>query len=281
MTAVPRTEAAAITDARNRLAHFAGPVDLDQVQHPLVTASCEERAELVMSLARLAPGTPFASVCERFAEAIRQLELMDVPAAWVEHSRKRELMMAGEVMRFVQHAWSLAGQIDDLQAGQDALCGRGPRTQRVLRKARIPLWVVNALKDIDPYDLRSMTAVALLDLADFKDPELLHRGERSRDAFLAEAASALQVLRVLTILNVEPAAWNELLERLDARLEAAERPDASRVGEVAVPPRPCRPPGELVLAEPRVPRAPGCVAPRRSIDMGRRRVQRWKALASA
>lgn len=58
MTAVPRTEAAAITDARNRLAHFAGPVDLDQVQHPLVTASCGERAELVMSLARLAPGPP-------------------------------------------------------------------------------------------------------------------------------------------------------------------------------------------------------------------------------
>jgi hypothetical protein len=126
--------------------------------------------------------------------------------------------------------------------------------------------VLAALAGKSSDDLGQMTARELVMLAGHASPKV-----GGRD-LLMEAEAALGLLRTLAVLDVEPGAWNELLSRLAARLEAAE--DASQVGEFVVPPRPCHPPGELVMAQPQIPRAPGCAVPRRSSDRGRRRLRK-------
>jgi hypothetical protein len=99
---------------------------------------------------------------------------------------------------------------ETLSAGSD-------RARRVLRSARIPLWVMRALSGVDVEDPRLMTAEDLVVRAGLSQPvapRFRAVGEPSPEALLADAESALRVLRVLATLGVPPAAWNDFLEGL-------------------------------------------------------------------
>jgi hypothetical protein len=281
MAAVPRDAAEAIWRMRCNAVHrfpgtSSGLVD-DPVRHPLIDGSGVQRAVLLRALAGCAPGTPFAQFCSQAAEQIVALDLVrtGADANSGDAYRMVGLTMVGEVMRFVLQAWNAAGRIDALDAQQDAWCARNHRARRVLRAARIPLWVVSALSGVNSEDVRSMTAETLVERAGLS--QAMVRGfdaeEPSPAALLADAESALRLLRILAALQVEPAAWNSLLEEVAARMEAVADTNATGVGEIPVPPRPCQPPGALILSEPRVPRAPGPVAPRRRIDRDRSRLR--------
>ncbi|MFH8737129.1 hypothetical protein [Streptomyces sp. NPDC017964] len=186
---------------------------------------------------------------DRLAELGRADEAVDIRA-----------LMIGQPMEWVVHVWRLADQMDELRARQKAWGMGHHRIARALKSARIPLWVVSALDGISRDDLRAMTPDDLVSRANLGD------------VALAEAAQVLDRLRVIALLGIEPTDWKNFLDQLAARLEAAEEFQASRVAEVSIPPRPCHPPGGLLLTEPRVPRAPGRAVPRRITLQGRCRL---------
>ncbi|AQU70085.1 hypothetical protein BBN63_31820 [Streptomyces niveus] len=211
-------------------------------------------------MARCVQDTRFAEMCLESAAAVLSIEGRLADEGRSDEATRVRAVMIGLPMEWVVQVWRFADRMDELRARQKAWGRDNHRIARVLRSAHIPLWAVDALDGISIDGLRVMTP-----------SDLLHLAGRE-EVSLAEAAHVLDRLRVLALLGVEPAEWNDLLENLAAQFEAAEGIQVSRVDEVAVPPHPCHPPGALVLAEPRIPRAPGHVVPRRITPQGRRRL---------
>jgi hypothetical protein len=282
MAAVPRDTAAEIVRARNNVAHgHPGSYSsfVSEVKHSLVAGSGAERTSALRALAARAPGTRFAQACTEAAERITAFNRFTAAGddRIVESAQTVILMLVADVMRVVLDTWRETGGIATLDAQQESLSAGNDRARRVLRAARIPLWVMRALSGVDVENLRLMTAEDLVDRAGLSRPvapRFSVAGEPSPEALLADAESALRLVRFLAMLRVPPAVWNDFLEGLAGRLEATADTIVSKVGEVPVPPRPCHPPGELVMSEPRVPRAPGAAVPRDRTDRGRSRLHR-------
>jgi hypothetical protein len=283
MAAVPLDAAQAIGRMRAHVRYGttdeSPAVAGDQVQHPLIDGSVAQRAALLKVLAGCAPGTQFAQVCRTAAEQLVEFEKTTASGDNNVNNafRKYAILIIGNIAQFVLQAWGAAGRIDTLAAQQENLSAGNPRARRVLKAARIPLWAVSTLSKVDTEDLRSMTAMELVRRAGLGQPHstgFVWLGEPSQEILLADAEAALRLMRILATLRLEPTAWNAILEHVAFRLEAYEETCASRVEEVPVPPRPCHPPGGIVLSEPRVPRAPGGAAPRRRIDRDRCQLHR-------
>jgi hypothetical protein len=282
MSAVSRDTAAEIVRVRNNVAHgHPGSYSpfVSEVKHSLVAGSGAQRTSALRALAACAPGTAFAQVFTQVAERITAFDRFCAAGddRTVESARTASLMLVADVMRVVLDTWREAGGIATLDAQQKTLSAGSDRAQRVLRSARIPLWVMRVLSGVDVEDLRLMTAEDLLARAGLSQPvapRFSAVGEPSSEALLADAESALRLVRFLAMLRVPPAAWNDFLEGVAVRIEATADTTASKVGDVPAPPRPCHPPGELVMSEPRVPRAPGAAVPRDRTDKGRSRLHR-------
>ncbi|MBB5959688.1 hypothetical protein FHS29_006309 [Saccharothrix tamanrassetensis] len=233
-------------------------------------------------------GTVFGEMCSRIIEQVGHLDHSVAEYAKYTNCSPLQLksldgyrfMLVGEVMDFARQVWKTAGRIEEFEKRQEELCGNRARAKRLRKKTRIPLWAVGYLSGITAGDLRSLTPEDLLHRAGpgvvsrlrelvlhgnlnpmgtFDGPEKLYGGDHSR--YLDEAKTALLLMRALVALRVEAAAWEDFFRDLVARLEAVKAARVSRVAHPLVPPRPCRPPGELILAEPRVPRAPGHAVP--------------------
>lgn len=220
------------------------------------------------SLERCAPRTRFAEICAAFAERLEKYERTEVLANHADAIYQHTLLLVGNAVDHVRQVWRVSDEIESLQAEEAALGGSNHRLMRVLRSAPVPLWVLAVLRDTPRSHILSLTAEQLLELAGLDGPSFRFKRVTREDA-LTEATAVLDLLRILAVLGLEPSSWNEFLRGLAARLEHADHIQASRVEEVPVPPRPCRPPGELVTAAPRVPRAPGHVVPRCSTGRGR------------
>ncbi|CAM5542494.1 hypothetical protein Sdia_48250 [Streptomyces diastaticus subsp. diastaticus] len=232
---------------------------LDHIgKQPVVHRAPEEQVCLLRSMARCVQDPNFAEMCLELAIQVEAAEDRLAGLGRADEAVAIRSLMIGQAMEWVVHVWRLADQIDDLRARQKAWSKGHHRVARVLKSARIPLWVVGVLEDISHDELRTMT------------PGDLVRRAGLGNVWIAEAAQVLDRLRALALLGVDLADWNELLDQLATCLDADKNLPASRVGNVDVPPRPCGPPGGLVLTEPRVPRAPGCAVPRRITTHGRR-----------
>ncbi|QHV83527.1 hypothetical protein C0R01_31370 [Streptomyces albidoflavus] len=229
-------------------------------QHPVVHRAPGEQARLLRAMARCVRDTKFAEMCLESAAAVVTIEGRLADEGRSDEATRLRALMIGMPMEWVVQVWRFADRMDELRARQKAWGRDNHRIARALRSAHIPLWAVDALGGISIDDLRVMTP-----------SDLLHLAGRE-EVHLTEAAHVLDRLRVLALLGVEPAEWNDLLDSLTVRFEATDGTQVSRVEEVAVPPHPCHPPGALVLAEPRIPRAPGHVVPRRITPQGRRRL---------
>ncbi|MFD9118833.1 hypothetical protein [Streptomyces bottropensis] len=274
MATVSADAAQAIGHARNCFAHGRS---VDVQEHSLADLEVADQVVLLRELAKcVAPETPFAQLCERRADALLVLaeKVSEMPEAnEASMPRMGSLLLTNQAVEYVARLWRFAEQIEKLQGEQAALGGDHHRRLRVLKAAEIPLWALNALGGMSEDSLKTMTPEKLLELSGrgIAGPALAARSS-DETRLLREAEAVLALLRVLVVLGMEPTSWNEFLSRLTARLEADDTVEASRVVEFDVPPRPCRPPGELVTAEPRVPRAPGCAVPRRNRHRGRSRL---------
>ncbi|WP_159401659.1 hypothetical protein [Streptomyces sp. NRRL F-5053] len=257
MAAVPADVANDVWRARCTTVHSHFPRHDHVGKHPVVHRTAEEQARLLRSMARCVQDTRFAEMCRDLATDVVTAEDRLVELGRADEATGIRALMIGQPMEWVVQVWRIADLMDELRARQRAWGMSHHRIARVLKSARIPMWVVGALDGIAHDDLRAMTAGELVSRAGL--------GE----VWLEEAARVLDRLRALALLGVEPADWNEFLEKLAARLEVAEASQSSLVEEVAVPPQPCHPPGALLIAEPRVPRAPGHVVPRRPIHRDR------------
>ncbi|MFB7512924.1 hypothetical protein [Streptomyces sp. NPDC056144] len=271
MATVSADAADAIRHARNRVVHHSS-VELQE--YPLANLSVDEQVTLLRELAKCAPRTPFAQLCEDMAGDLRLFavpindRMMTFPE--VDVVRSRSLLLTHGAVEFVARLWRLAEQLEELRGQQIALGEGHHRRLRVLKAAEVPLWALNALAVMPEDGLKTMTPKRLLELSDRGDAGTALAARDSDEArLLREAEAVLDLLRVLTVLGMEPTSWNEFLSQLAQRLEPHDTIEASRVMEFEVPPRPCRPPGELVMADPRVPRAPGFGAPRRPSRRGR------------
>nr|WP_128862185.1 hypothetical protein [Streptomyces sp. HB202] len=269
MAAVSADTADAIQQARNHVVHHDS---VDLKRYPLADLSLPEQVALLRELVKCAAGSPFADLCEDMAGdllhfADRASQIPDLP---VDMPRMRSLMLTNGAVEFVARLWRLADQLDRLQGEEIALGEEHHRRLRVLKAAEIPLWALSALGSMPEDSLKDLTAEKLLALSSQGIAgQALAARDSDQTRLMREAETILTLLRVLAVLGVEPDSWNEFLERLTARVETDDTLEASRVVEFAVPPRPCHPPGELVMAEPMVPRAPGHPVPRRSVHRGR------------
>ncbi|MFD4829130.1 hypothetical protein ACFWPV_04620 [Streptomyces uncialis] len=260
MATVPADVANDVWRARCTVAHSHFRNHEHVGLHPVVHRAPEEQARLLRGMARCVKDTVFAEMCLNFAASLATVGNRLAEQGRSDEATAVRALMIGQPMEWVVQVWRLADRMDELRARQNAWGKDHHRIARVLKSAHIPLWAVGALDEISSDELRAMTPSDLADLAGLGN------------ASLAEAAHVLNRLRFLALLGIEPTVWNEFLEKLTARLEAAEVLQTSWVEEVLVPPHPCHPPGALVLAEPRVPRAPGHVVPRRITPQGRRRL---------
>lgn len=260
MAAVPAAVANDVWRARCTAVHSHFPNHPQVGKHPVVHRAPEEQARLLRSMARCVQDPKFAEMCLELASEVVAAEDRLAELGRADEAAALRALMIGQPMEWVVQVWRLEDQMDELRTRQKAWGMGHHRIARALKSARIPLWVVGALDEISRDDLREMTPGDLASRAQFGD------------VALTEAARVLDRLRALALLGVEPTDWNDFLDQLAARLEAAEDLQASRVAEVSVPPHPCRPPGGLLLTEPRVPRAPGRAVPRRIITQGRRRL---------
>lgn len=258
MAAVPATVANDVWRARCTAmhGHFAR---FDHIgKQPVVHRPLEEQVRLLRAMARCVQDTTFAEMCLELAAQVVAAEDRLTELGRADETVAIRSLMIGQAMEWVVHVWRLADQIDDLRDRQQAWGKGHHRMARVLKSARIPLWVVGVLEDISHDELRTMT------------PGELVRRAGLGNIRIAEAERVLDRLRALSLLGVDPTDWNELLDQLATCLDADEILPASSVGNVDVPPLPCCPPGGLVLTEPRVPRAPGHAVPRRMTTQGRR-----------
>lgn len=258
MRVLTQADAEAIRRGRNELAHGSSRA---LERHPLAAMEPEERAELVLSVSQRLPDGPVAASFRRIAEDIRALGDRHTAAS---------CHLAGMVLEVVWILWRSAERIGDLEAEQQERIRRHPRRMRMLDSAEVPLWVLGALQGMSTADLRTLTPEALLALAGLEDAD---GPDRHDGRLLSQARAALRVLRLLALLGVEPPCLNELLALLVVSIRGHDDTSPAVQG-VPVPVRPCHPPGELVLAEPRVPRAPGCAVFRRFIDRDRHQLHR-------
>ncbi|WP_128382506.1 hypothetical protein [Streptomyces cavernae] len=260
MAAVPEGVADDVWRARCTAmhGHFGDRFDSFS-KHPVHRAP-QEQARLLRSMARCVQGTRFAEMCRTHADRLVVIQDKLAEEGRADEAVSVRALALGMPMEWVVQLWRLADVMSELRARQKAWGESHHRIARALKTARIPLWVVGALDEISLDDLRSMTPSDLVSRAGL--------GESSLD----EAAQALDRLRALALLGVEPTAWNTLLEALVAWIEAAADVQVSYAAELDVQLRPCRSPGELLRSEPRVPRAPGCAVPRAVTVQGRRRL---------
>lgn len=271
MAAVPADTADAIRQARNHVAHH-NSVDLKR--YPLADLSVPEQVTLLRELVKCAAGSPFADLCEDMAGDLLHFaeRASKIPDLRLEPDmpRMRSLMLTNGAVEFVARLWRLTDQLDKLQGEEIALGEEHHRRLRVLKAAEIPLWALSALGSMPEDCLKDMTAEKLLVLSGQGIAgQALAARDSDQTRLMREAETILTLLRVLAVLGMEPDSWNEFLAQLTARVETHDTLEAPRVVEFAVPPRPCHPPGELVMAEPMVPRAPGHPVPRRSVHRGR------------
>lgn len=260
MAAVPAAVVNDIWRARCTVMHSHFPRHPHGGKHPVVHRAPEEQARLLRSMARCVQDPKFAEMCLELASGVVTAEGRLTELGRADEAVDIRALMIGQPIEWVVQVWRLADQMDELRARQRVWAMGHHRIARALKSARIPLWVVGTLDEISRDDLRAMTPGDLVSRANLGD------------VGLAEAARVLDRLRALVLLGVEPTDWNDFLDQLAVRLEIAEELQASQVAEVSVPPRPCRPPGGLLLTEPRVPRAPGRAVPRRITTQGRCRL---------
>lgn len=207
-----------------------------------------ERAELVLSVAERLPEGRFAAQCKDIAAQVLALGDQHLEAS---------CMLAGMGLEVVWELWLSAQEIENLEAEQRARSQHHPRRLRMLTAAEVPLWVLSAVQDVSMAELRRLTPEKLLALAGLED---FGSTDLERES-LSQAGSALHLLRALALLGVEPSHLSELLALLEARVNDTDDRNGSSVRDVPIPVRPCHPPGELVLAGPCVPRAPGMCGP--------------------
>lgn len=263
MAAVPEGVADNVWRARCTAmhGHFRNGFDSFS-KHPVVHRAPQEQARLLRSMARCVQDARFAAMCRNHADHLVVAEDRLAEEGRAEEAVTVRALALGMPMEWVVQLWRLADVMSELRARQKAWGENHHRIARALKSARIPLWAVAALDEIPLDDLRSMTP-----------SDLVSRAGRS-EGFLNEAERVLYSLRILALLGVEPAAWNALLDILTACLEAEAEIQASCAAKRDVPPRQCRPPGQLLRAAPCVPRAPGPVIPRSVTAQGRRRLHR-------
>lgn len=260
MRVLTQADAEAIHQGRNELAHGGSTKALER--HPLAAMGPEGRAELVLSVSQRLPDGPVAAVFRRIAEDIRDLGDRHTAAS---------CHLAGTALEVVWLVWRSAERIGDLEAEQQDRIRRHPGRMRMLNSAEVPLWVLGALQGMSTADLTTLTPETLLALAGLEEADgpVRHDGR-----LLSQARAALRVLRLLALLGVEPPCLNELLALLVVSIRGHDDTSSAAVQNVPLPARPCHPPGELVLAEPRVPRAPGSAVFRRFIDRDRHQLHR-------
>ncbi|QKV95980.1 hypothetical protein HUT19_33120 [Streptomyces sp. NA02950] len=263
MAAVPEGVAVNVWRARCTVmhGHFRDGYDSFS-KHPVVHRAPQEQARLLRSMARCVQDARFAEMCRDHADHLVVAEDRLTEEGKTDEAITVRALALGMPMEWMVQLWRLADVMSELRARQKAWGENHHRIARALKSARIPLWVVAALDEIPLDDLRSMTP-----------RDLVSRAGRS-EGFLTEAARVLDSLRILALLGVEPAAWNTLLDILTACLEAEAEIQASCTAKRDVLPRLCRPPGQLLRAEPRAPRAPGPAIPRSVTVQGRRRLHR-------
>lgn len=254
MRVLPRSDAEAMRRGRNELVYGStGALG----KHPLAALGPHERAELVHSVAQQLPDGPVAA---RFRELAQQIQALG------DRHVEASCMLASMALEVVWRLWRAAEHINDLDAEQRERNHRHPRRMRMLNSAEVPLWVLSTLQGMSMKELKALTPEALLVLAGLENAEgPAHDGGQLLD----QARAALRVLRVLALLGVEPSHLGELVALLIIRVDDGDHMPSLAVQEVPVPVHPCHPPGDLVLAEPRVPRAPGGAVLRRSINRDR------------
>lgn len=263
MRVLTRADAEAMCRGRNELVYGLNGVP---ESHPLAAMEPEKRAELVLSVSQRIPDERVAASFRRIAEDIRALGDRHTAAS---------CHLAGIVLEVVWVLWGSVERIGDLEAEQQERIRWHPRRIRMLDSAEVPLWVLGSLQGMSTADLRTLTPEVLLALAGLEDVD---SPDRHDGRLLSEARAALRVMRVLALLGAEPPCLNELLVLLAVSIRGGhDDTSSSAVQDVSLPARLCHPPGELVLAEPQVPRAPGCAVFRRSIDRDRHQLHKCGA----
>jgi hypothetical protein len=161
-------------------------------------------------------------------------------------------ILAGHPFELLTDLWRSAPRITELHSQEHSWSQGHPRRRSMLTAAGIPLWVLEQLHTADLRSLQDLTPEELIKRAAIRG---LDRYGLDHAKLVEQAHAALRLLRVLMVLAV---VRHQLLASwLFADTAGPEYPAL----EPPVPERPCRPPGALLLASPRVPRAPGSPAP--------------------
>ncbi|MFF9091478.1 hypothetical protein ACF1BE_35045 [Streptomyces sp. NPDC014991] len=227
--------------------------------HPLAVRGSQGVASLLHTVASRVSGTPMAAHIVRLA--------MDAKAL-ADTNPQASCLLASYALHPVEELWRDADTVNDLELDQVARSHGHPHRLRMLRSAKVPLWALEELLAMPPEMLWVITPETLVELAEVSELQGL-----GRDELVAQAAGILCLFRILSVLAAAPSEVIELLQLLDLGNDEAAAMSASYLQRKRAPARACRPPGALVLAQPRVPRAPGRAVPRRSNVEGRCRLR--------
>ncbi|MFF4941964.1 hypothetical protein [Streptomyces rubiginosohelvolus] len=256
MVAVSKSDSHAISKGLMALRYGAdGALD----EHPLAARGSQDMASLLRTVAGYVSGTPLAAHVARLAKDAKSLADINPQAS---------CLLASYALHPIEDLWREADTINDLELDQVARSHGHPHRLRMLRSANVPLWALEELRAMPPETLWAIAPETLVDLAEVSEIQGL-----GRDDLVAQAADVLCLLRILSVLASAPSEVIELLQLLDLGNDEADASFPLYVQHKQAPARACRPPGALVLAEPRVPRAPGHAVPRRPPVEGRCRLR--------
>ncbi|WP_143676473.1 hypothetical protein [Streptomyces sp. EAG2] len=252
--AVPESDYGAIGEGVDVL-RYGGVLDNG---HPLAELGDQGRIDFLHAVAARIPGTPVAAHIARMAAQVAMLA--DRPEV--------SCLLAYYALCPVEDLWRETVDITGLDLEQAVRSHGHPHRLRMLQAANVPLWALEELQGMPAEALWAITPETVVDLAEVSELPGL-----GLDELIAQAAGTLRLLRVLSLLSAGSSHLIELLQLLDVGNDETDEVPASPIHDVQVSVRVCRPPGALALAEPRVPRAPGRVVPRRPAVEGRDRLR--------
>ncbi|MFJ4633416.1 hypothetical protein [Streptomyces sp. NPDC088847] len=215
-------------------------------EHP----QCSDRVQsLIDSVNFLGKHIADHPLSQWFQEVVRNLTVLkdSRPCSYLPST-----VLAGHPFELITELWRSTPRITELHGRENTWSQGHPRRRNMLAAAGMPLWVLEQLHTADLRSLQDLTPEELIERAALRG---LDRYGLDHAKLVEQAHAALRLLRVLMVLAV---VQHQLLASWLAADTAGYEWLAS---EPPVPERPCRPPGALLLASPRVPRAPGSQAP--------------------
>jgi hypothetical protein len=243
MSAVPKDVAYAV---RRKSMHARYEARCGLREHPHCSDHVQDLIDSVNLLSKHIAGHPLTQWFQHVVTNLTALKDSQ-PCAYLVST-----ILAGLPYALLTDLWQSAPTITALHRQENSWSQGHPRRRSMLAAAGIPLWVLEQLHTADLRSLQNLTPEELIERAAVRG--LDHYG-LDHTTLLEQAHTALRLLRLLMVLAV---VQHQLLASwLAADTAAPECPPLQPL----VLERPCKPPGALLLASPRVPRAPGRPAP--------------------